>query len=193
MSYNKPVVVLVHGFNVRDGGKKSIDQLAPYLEQLGWEVDKDSADYGWWGLLMVWAFPKKKIENRLIKAFSTADMVLTHSNGANFATRALGRMNGFHVPKVVQHFSPALDRDTPVPEGVKKEFIFFSKRDIIVALSKYLPAMPWGSAGSKGKIGIGPYQNLNYTDKIEHHSDWFKKPMVEHMAVRAVVNYNKVD
>jgi hypothetical protein len=101
-------------------------------------------------------------------------------------------MNGFNVPKVVQHFSPALDRDTPVPNGVKKEFVFFSKKDWVVTISKWLPKMPWGDAGSKGKSGEGNYENLDYTDQINHHSDWFKEPMVEPVAVRAVVNYNKV-
>ena len=63
---NMPRVVLVHGYNVRDKGKRSIDKLAPYLEWQGWDVDTDSADYGWWGLFMIYFRDKKKVEARLI-------------------------------------------------------------------------------------------------------------------------------
>ena len=42
---------LVHGFNVRDGGRGTIDMMIPYFERCGWTVRQ--VDYDWTGLLGV--------------------------------------------------------------------------------------------------------------------------------------------
>lgn len=168
--------VLVHGYNVRDKGKRSVDTLAPYLDELGYDVDTDSADYGWWGLMMIYLQNKKKVERRLAKAFKDADLIVTHSNGANFATRALNRMSRDTRPRVMIHFSPALDRDTPTPYNVLQEYVFFSRKDWIVRVSAWLPFLPWGKAGSHGKLGPGRYTNLDWSSLIDSHSGWFEHP-----------------
>ena len=186
-------VVLVHGYNVRDGGKRSIDRMAPTLEELGWIVDRDSADYGWWGLLKIYFKDKRKVEERLVKAFKDADLILTHSNGAAFATRALNKMEPDGRLRVLQHFSPALGRKVPVPEAVTKEYIFHSKLDWIVRLGAMLPFNVWGLAGVYGKTGPGNYTNLDYTNLVTRHSAWLKKGLVHLTAKIADYNYTQVE
>jgi hypothetical protein len=173
----KPRVVLVHGFNVRDKGKRSIDTLAPHLERLGWQVDKDEADYGWIGLLGVRLF-KRKIVKRLVKALWDADLIITHSNGANFATAALNKMHSWDE-YFVAHISPALNTTTPCPNSVFSMLVLHTKNDWAVRLASLLPFHPWGSMGAYGYLGKrdGRVTSEDYTGIVEGHSDWFSDPV----------------
>lgn len=178
-------VVLVHGFNVKDRGARSIDKLAPYLQTLGHECDTDSeADYGYWTLLSMYTWKRKGVRERLARAFADADVIVTHSNGANFATQALNMMDDSR-PRVLIHFSPALERKTPVPRNVKHEVVFHSKRDGVVRfLAPLAPFLPWGSAGAHGKKVDGPVTNVDETPYIPSHSAWFKDHNASHYARR---------
>jgi len=175
-------IVLVHGFNVKDKGRNTVDRLAPYIKAAGHQVDLDQGDYGYFNLWMIRLFKsylKSRVIYRLARAFEDADIIITHSNGANFTTQALdllpAKMNN---TKKVIHISPALNSNTSIPEAVSHQLVLFTPHDFWVKLSSYLPFHPWGRMGARGYTGSSN-KNYNLEDKsIKGHSDWFT---VEHV------------
>jgi hypothetical protein len=168
--------VLVHGFNVRDGGKRSVDTLAPMLEALGHNVDLDEADYGYWSLFKIYFGAKGSVYKRLQAAFEDADLIVTHSNGANFAIQALRRMERDNKKRVVVHLSPALKRNTPAPPNIIMQYVYHTLSDFAVRLSTYLPFLPWGRMGSHGSTRIYRTVNRDFTGMVRGHSGWFDRP-----------------
>ena len=165
-------IVLVHGFNVRDFGKRSVDRLAPWFENWGFVVDTDEADYGWFGLLSVRLFKQPAID-RITNALRGADIVVTHSNGAYFTNEALKQLDEPHRVRVF-HLSPALNRRTKLPPAVKRCVVFCSRRDWAVKLAALVPFSKWGSMGAYGPISTDQrYACQDWTDSVEGHSDWF--------------------
>lgn len=170
--------VLVHGFNIRDGGKKTVDQLAPLIRNAGYNVDLDEGDYGFFNIWMV-RFRKSRTRQRVLyrlaKAFETADVIITHSNGANFTTQALDMMgHEYNNTKLVVHISPALDRDTEIPNAVHHQLVLYTPHDRYVKLSSWFLFHPWGRMGAKGYSG-NDNRNTNLEDNsIKGHSHWFR-------------------
>ena len=170
-------LVLVHGFNVKDGGTRTVDTLIPFAEVAGYEVDKDEGDYGYFNLLMIRWFKarrKRKVLFRLAKAFETADIIVTHSNGAHFTTQALNMLpSNLVTKKLVVHISPALNSNTDIPEVVKAQLVLYTPHDGWVKASSYLPLHPWGRMGARGYTGTD-IRNRNLMDRgIRKHSEWF--------------------
>lgn len=174
----KQKVVLVHGFNVRDGGKRSIDTLAPLIKRSGYEVDVDEADYGFFNLLMVRIASlraRKGVISRLAKAFETADIIITHSNGANFTTKALEMLDKkFTGSKLVIHISPALNRDTKIPNAVLHQLVLHTHHDKAVIIASLLLFHPWGSMGAFGYNGKDPRNTNCRNHDVKGHSAWFR-------------------
>lgn len=174
--------VLVHGFNVRDGGKGTVDQLGWLIRDDGHEVDVDEGDYGFFSIWMV-RFRKSRTRQRVLyrlaRSFETADVIITHSNGANFTTQALDMLAPeFNNTKLVIHISPALDTDTPIPLAVKKQLVMFTPHDKWVRLSTFLLFHPWGRMGAKGYSGNDNRNTNLKAPEVKGHSRWFK---VEHV------------
>lgn len=164
-------IVLVHGFNVRDSGRRSIDQLAGYLRRRGHSVDTDTADYGWHGLVMVRFFYGGAVR-RIRKALSNADAVITHSNGANYTSKAL---RGILGKKIVIHLSPALNKRTRPTQAVKIQHVFHTRHDSIVQWARYMLFHPWGNMGAYGYTGNDKRVfNHDFTNRVKGHSDWFR-------------------
>lgn len=164
-------IVLIHGFNVRDAGARTVDQLASYLRRRGHSVDTDSADYGYYSLLMVRLFSVNAVE-RIRNAILDADVVITHSNGANFATKALKKISD---KKLVFHLSPALNKRARPPASVFEQHVFHTRHDGAVKAAMYLLFHPWGNMGAVGYQGKdGRVYNHDYTNRVNAHSDWFR-------------------
>ena len=169
--------VLVHGFNVRDGGRGTTDQLAPFILDAGHTVDLDEGDYGFFNIWMV-RFRKsrtrQRVLHRLAKAFETADVIITHSNGANFTTQALDMMgHEYNNKKLVIHISPALDRDTEIPNAVHHQLVLHTPHDKAVRLSSWLLWHPWGRMGAKGYNGSDNRNTNLKVSAVKNHSAWF--------------------
>ena len=170
--------VLVHGFNVKDGGKNTIDQLAYGLAERGILCDTDEADYGYFGLLQIrwpfWRKRRKKVYERLMGAFEQADIIITHSNGAYFTTKALKGLSEAHRERLtVIHISPALNRKTEPPEAVARMLVLHTPLDGWVRASTYLPFHPWGRMGAFGYSGDDPRVTNRKCPQVKRHSDWF--------------------
>ena len=180
-------VILVHGFNVRDGGKDTVDALAPYLIKAGYYCDIDEVDYGYFSLLAV-RFRKHSAVRRIANALDSADVVICHSNGSNFATKAL-KLHEHHAQRLkVVHLSPAMNSKARVPDNVEKGFVFFTRSDFWVWLSGFLPFHPWGRAGWHGYTGDDPrIVNREFSDLINGHSDWFSDDNIEFIASEVIL------
>ena len=170
-------VILVHGFNVRDGGARTVDQLAPGLAQAGYLVDKDEADYGYFGL---WDIRfrngdnRRRVLHRLANTMATSDYVITHSNGAYFTTLAL-RMMPLEIQRrvTVVHISPAMNRNTEPPMAVKRMKVMFTPHDGWGTIAGLSPFSPWGAMGAYGYSGQSRLVTNQKHIEIRGHSDWF--------------------
>lgn len=180
-------VILVHGFNVRDGGAGTVDKLKPHLEAAGFEVDTDQADYGYFSLFMV-RFAKHPAVRRIAQAIIDALMdghdvlVISHSNGANFANKALKLVTKRLVLGAREvRLSPALNRSTATESA--RCWVFHTRTDFWVWLSGFLLFHPWGRQGQKGYKGPDPrMENWDMSDIIQGHSDYFTDDNVEFIA-----------
>ena len=169
-------ILLEHGFNVKDGGASTIDPLKAPLEAFGHEVDAESGDYGYFNLFDV-LFKKHRAIMQLASILPRYDVVIAHSNGANFTLKALQYV--FLKRSIVCIFlSPAIPTRAKFPESVKRAWIFYSRTDRGVWLSGWLPKRwGWGRAGNKGYLGTDErVTGLDFTDIIADHSDWAKTP-----------------
>ena len=171
--------VLVHGFNVRDGGEHTVDRLAPFIRDAGHTVDLDEGDYGFFNIWMVRLFKtwkKSRVLYRLAKAFEAADVIITHSNGANFTTQALDLLPEEHNNNIrVIHISPALDSDTKIPQAVNAQLVLHTPHDGWVKLSSWIPFFhPWGRMGAVGYKGTDNRNHNVEVAAVKTHSGWFK-------------------
>lgn len=175
-------IVLIHGFNVKDGGARTVDRLAPYLEAAGHEVETDQADYGYYNLFKV-RMRKHSAVRRIANALLDADAVISHSNGSNYEYKALKLLA--HKDRIYQavRLSPALNRSTGVPVNVSQCTVFHTKTDKWVWLSGLLLFHPWGRQGQKGYIGEDArVRNWPVSDIIKGHSDYFTDENIEFIA-----------
>jgi hypothetical protein len=180
-------IVLVHGFNVRDGGQRTVDRLAPYLVKAGHTVDKDNADYGFFSLWMV-RLKKHSAVLRIAKAIENADAVISHSNGSNYTNKALRQLEWHQKTYRVVRLSPALNSGGRVPSNISKGWVFHTRSDFWVWMSGLIPWHPWGRMGQKGYKGDDSrLVNRDFTDLIKRHSDWFTDDNVEFIAKEIIL------
>ena len=162
-------VYLLHGFNVKDGGKNTIDHLIEPLTNAGHEVVE--IDYG--RLLRVRVRLLNEPIARVIAATVTPGSILIgHSNGATLAWMAA--KFGAPVSKIFL-INPALDRDAELP-GVPV-VCYHSPSDKVTWLAKFIPGSPWGSAGRNGLIGSINYNLEAIVGDEVGHSDALWNPL----------------
>lgn|SRR5690554_1246042 len=139
---------LLHGFNVRDGGKDTVARLEPYLP--GPEI---LAPYGWVGLLRLRCVNADVIQD-LARMVKPGDVVVGHSNGCLIAYELAKR-----VPlSAVICINPALRRDARWPEHLRVLCLHNSKDWVVqlgrmwARLTSYGGLYPhgWGAAGRYG-------------------------------------------
>ena len=112
---------------------------------------------------------------RLAKAFETADVIITHSNGANFTTQALDLLpEDYNNTILVIHISPALDSDTDIPQAVEAQLVLHTPHDGWVKLSSWIPFFhPWGRMGAVGYKGTDNRNHNMEVRAVKSHSGWF--------------------
>lgn len=187
--------VLIHGWNVRDKGARTVDTLGPHLERGGWTVDKDSADYGFifWMMFSFIGriFFAKKLVKRLVPAIAKADLIVDHSNGGNFSTKALKLLGGEHLhTKVVVHISPAMNKKTDIPSAVKAQLVMHTRYDKATRLAAYIPFSPWGSMGTYGYMGFDVRNtNLDRTNTVKGHSGHFHGLPMQRKTAETVIQF----
>lgn len=169
--------ILIHGFNVADGGASTTGLLRAGLEDLGLEVVEFETHWrpGLLRDLLSVRFGNAKRARRLAAIIRPGDLLIGHSNGCALidqATWLLASSRGWAAPDVAaMYLNPALDVDAPLAPQVKGAWIFHTASDKIVGLASRLWKSRWGSMGRDG-YRPGPtedyderYSNLSY----EHH------------------------
>ena len=141
--------ILVHGYNVKDGGAGTTDALRPLFEAAGYEVLE--FDTGWRGLFMV-RFGNAKRARRLARMIKPGDLLIGHSDGCNLINLASWNLaNGSRpTPKLVAYVNPALDRDTQLAPQIDGAIVCHTPSDNVVKVAKLLPFHNWGSMGAYG-------------------------------------------
>lgn len=149
-------VHLIHGFNVSDGGEKSILRLAPHLERLG--LPYIAHNYGWVGpLLLRWH--NAQTIREIKDSIEPGDVLIGHSNGALICWELV--QAGAPVSAVVC-IQPAMRRDTLWPEDIDV-LCLYNKRDWAVTFGRI-----WGRFASvarpwKGRHGWGAAGRHGFT------------------------------
>jgi alpha-beta hydrolase superfamily lysophospholipase len=147
----KTHVILVHGFNVYDGGEGTIGKLRPYFEERGCSVEMLS--YGHFNLFAP-RWRNRDVAQRLservadIKHIGCRCIVVAHSNGAAI-THLAGSEFGACIDKAV-YLNPALERSVAFPASFGAFDVWHNPHDKVVAISKLLPFHPWGDMGRFG-------------------------------------------
>jgi pimeloyl-ACP methyl ester carboxylesterase len=179
---NNKRVILIHGFNVRDGGAGSILKLAPYFEAAGYRVK--TFRYGFFFLLRV-RLLVDRFARVLADMSEPGDIVVAHSNGCLMAQIA-AELGGEFAQLV--YINPALDRDTALPSHVKRLHVWHSPGDKAVSAARFMPAHRWGDMGAVGYRGPFDPRVTNYDKEFGYpvksgsHSDIFLPGKIEFFA-----------
>ena len=185
----KPIVLLIHGFNVFNP-EKSIGKLRTFFETRG--CPTIIVNYGHTGLMET-RFKNPKIAKKIAvitRAIKKSDpnrriVLVGHSNGGaiiHIATNAYGA-----IADEVVYINPALEKHLSPGDNVKKCQVWYSPSDKPVKwarrLSKIIPkrwfnARPWGEMGAVGYVGDDlRITNFNKEDDFllssKTHSDVF--------------------
>jgi hypothetical protein len=163
--------ILLHGFNVRDGGEGTIDMLKPGLEEKGYTPIE--LDYGWMGLIGTY-FRNDNIARRLIYEYQPGDVIIGHSNGCAIIAMAI------ELGLPAQHcifIHPALDNDwaPPFDKPVERIDVYFSAKDIPTRLAKWVPFNDWGDMGTVGPTTFYPFWK-RHNDGLRHSEGFVIDP-----------------
>jgi hypothetical protein len=186
-------VILVHGFNVKDGGVGSVGKLKPFFEKTG--CTAEMFDYGWFGLFHTrWnnGSVAERLNERVLdlKSIGHKVIVVGHSNGATI-THLSAQKHQCPIDRAV-YINPALDHDIKIPESIKEVDVWHNPHDRIVTLSKFRLFHLWGEAGRYGLTRFD-YRCKNYnvvnflSGKGGSHSKPFSDDAIETLAP-AIVN-----
>lgn len=176
------IVVLIHGFNIWDGGRATVGKLRPFFADLG--VPYVMVSYGHFGLLDT-RFKNLRIAEQVATAIANARrgnhqvIVVGHSNGCAIAHLA-AQHYGARIDQAV-YINPALEANIEIPESIRRLHVWHSPSDGPVKWAKWLPAAnarPWGEMGATGYTGHDHrVLNFNKEDRFgvvsKGHSDMF--------------------
>lgn len=173
------IVYLVHGFNVKDYGERTIKTIAPYFEELGYDVR--FFDYRWMGLGRV-RLCNKNLAYAFAKLARPGSIAVGHSNGCAIIHHAA--QFGAPFGEVV-YINPALNRKAALARQIYKAHVWHSPSDVTVWTASWLPWHTWGRMGAVGYKGKDErYVNYDKENAYEissnKHSDVFYSGKVEY-------------
>lgn len=177
-----PQILLIHGFNVWDGGKATVGELRGYFAAR--DMPYHILKYGHFGL---WdARTKNDNVARQVADFVTRAkepvVCIGHSNGCAIIYLAITKYNAH--PAHCVFINPALEADAleqPLPISFD---IWHSPSDKPVKWARFLPKTqfrPWGDMGAVGATNGKPDSRIvNYNKETDYpvssneHSDVFR-------------------
>lgn len=191
---DKPIVILVHGFNVKDP-KLTVGKLtAPFIDA-GFDVYP--FNYGYTNLHTVTLrnIPLAKKLARIIRENYKGRRVILvgHSNGCTIIKLASDKY-GLKANTAI-FINPALKRDENPAKSIRHVHVFHNEEDKVVTLGKWLRrftwfariARPWGEMGRYGYLGddlnvLNYCTQHDYTPSALDHSGVFEKRCVNEFA-----------
>lgn len=154
----KTLVILVHGFNVTDGGAGTIGKLKRYYAARGAKVV--SVRYGWFGLFQT-RFCNEEVSENLTYLIQKGSqrfnriIVVGHSNGCAIAH--LASYKGTVPIHRFVYINPALKKHYTPDGRVKAVDVWHNWHDSAVVWAKFLfwraSERPWGLMGRTGYRG----------------------------------------
>ena len=163
MNSHKQLVILVHGFNVKDGGFGTVERLTPLLAS---RADKVVAlRYGYFGFMSTYylndgvAVRLSNLINLAVSMGYYKITVIGHSNGCAIMHRASYKL--IRDIKIDQlqyiYINPALDREkTPNNATINQLHVLYSPDDKAVKLTKLIPRKLRKNWGQMGRKGVSP-------------------------------------
>ena len=191
----KRLALLIHGFNVWDGGRATIGKLQPLLVAQG--ISCILVNYGYLGLAGTYA-KNKKIARNVTLSLKAAKL-------AGYQVTAFGHSNGCAILDIATHtykaplhkavyINPALDKDRERSSTVDFIDVWHSESDKPVKWSKHLPFHPWGEMGAVGYQGP-PDESVRNFDKqhgyqlsSKAHSDVFDIKLLPFFGEKVIHN-----
>ncbi len=185
---NQTLVILIHGFNVTDGGSSTIGKLKPYYLRRGAHVI--TLNYGWLFFMGARFFNEEVSEdladliNEKAKHYARI-IVVGHSNGC-----AIAHLASFKCYEPIHRFvyiNPALKRYFVPALNVKAIDVWHNSKDSAVLWAKLLSwwakERPWGLMGRTGYMGKDTrFVNFDtasdFSLKVKGHSAVFKKKAI---------------
>lgn len=183
-----PIAILIHGFNVFDGGRATVGRLRPFFADR--KVPYLMVNYGWFGIGRTYV-KNDNVARRVAGACRTAReldqnrpiIVVGHSNGCAITWLA-AREHGVEIDRAV-FINPALDEDAVIPPGIRSLHVWHSPDDKPVAWSRKLPFHPWGNMGAIGYQGPADERVENFDKQSGYraasskaHSDVFSDELL---------------
>lgn len=173
------LAILVHGFNVRDGGRATIGQLETFFSAKG--IPCIVFNYHWLGVFGTYA-KNGKIARRISKAAESAAkaghrvVAVGHSNGCAILHRATIEQQA-RIEHLI-YINPALDKNRAPGGEVNRLDVWHSPSDKPVKIAKWLPKHPWGEMGATGYDGdderiFNHNKEKDYPVSSKEHSDMF--------------------
>ena len=178
-------VILVHGFNVWDGGEKTVGRLRPYCISKG--VEYRMWRYGWTFLIgTLMGNPNRAAW--LAKDCKPGDVGIGHSNGCALLWRACWVKAVFRTLILI---NPALDREVAFPAHLDTIHVLHDPGDLAVRLASWIPGVRWGEMGAYGYLGNDERVFNHRFDwdgdvSIDEHSDIFRPPLLKRWGPRIV-------
>lgn len=168
------ITYLLHGYNVKDGGARTVGRLKYPLMQKG--IDTRIPDMGDLSLIDV-RFANQNIAKVIASMAGGPRNVIAHSNGALIANYAADA--GLQIPKLVL-ISPALNKNFSFSSNIKSVVVYHSLGDAVLWFSHWLAMHGWGKMGRVGYTGSDKrVKNVDgeaYFGKSLGHSSWFAYP-----------------
>lgn len=196
---NKSTTILVHGYNVSDGGKDTVQTMQKHFRALSNEV-VFNWNYGHFNLMNV-IFQNKKVAKKIkdyvgeIEAGKSIYAV-GHSNGCAILVNSARQ--GARYDKLLL-INPALKVDTVFPDNIGQIIVIHTNNDKPTNVAGILDKIPflclaipnaWGAMGKVGYQGKDKRViNLDMTDVLNGHSDFFanKNNDLQNIMAKAVL------
>lgn len=147
-------VHLIHGFNVSDGGRRTVGSLIPFLEANGHEPILH--DYGWTGPVRLRLRNRRTVRD-LSRHIQPGDALIGHSNGALICRKLVHEVG--ELVSAVVGIQPCVRRDLTWPPHIQV-LCLYNACDWAVRLGRMwgrlatlaTPFAPhgWGAAGAYG-------------------------------------------
>ncbi len=184
-------IILLHGFNVSDGGENTVGKLRPYLARAGF-TNVNMPTYGWFDLVGTWGL-NRRFARFLSGLSEPGDVVIAHSNGCAMAYRAAMQpdCDFSHMVFINPALRPTLPN--PIPSKIKSLQVWHSPSDKAVAAARLFSLFTlWGNMGAVGYKGPADTRVTNFNkqddfwESSKAHSDVFTDDLLEFFGPRIV-------
>ena len=141
---------LIHGIKTQDAERSTISFLQYLLTGFRTKI----VDYGYVPAIAapIISLLNRCVVKKLADQIRPRQILIGHSNGCAVAY-ALSNKMPVHGLVLI---NPALDCDVKFNSGLKFVHVYWSKKDRVTWLSKFVPFSQWGSMGTEGYTGDDP-------------------------------------